>query len=499
MDGGCDKFLARLLAMIACLAGPLGAFGEDNSFARATAQPDYVAVDQGLRGTLASGSAQAPDIDFSDLAARVNPLETAVQEAKDREEADKKKAVTAPTVKPFGRIFWDTANFSQNPASIAQSGDAYNGCEFRSARIGLRGEAFQIVDYSIEMDFAGQTTFKDVYIHFKDLPWIQNVRVGHYYEPFGLEAQTSTNVTTFMEKTFLHELGDVGGHKSGVMLFGWDESQRLFWQIGGNNSIRSNRPPTMPYDSLTGNKDDFHGGDGLYGLYDDRGGYAVSLRAAGLVWYDEATEGRGLLEIGASYSYRSIPGLVPGQTGRYRVRSKPESNLAPYVVDTGWLDDTDIVNAFRPEILLIYGPFSVQSEYLYLWLDRSEHGGAAFDGGYVTASYFLTGEHRPVHRSGILRPGRIQPFEDFFRVRTEDGSIRTGKGAWELAYRASCLNLTDAGVQGGRVVDHTFGLNWHLNAYTRVMLNYIHSDTTARTVAGVGSLDALMTRVQVDF
>ncbi len=349
------------------------------------------------------------------------------------------------------------------------------------------------------MDFAAQTAFKDVYIEAKDLPWLQHLRVGHYYEPFGLESQTSSNYTTFMEKSLIVDLGDVGGRKTGVMAFGSSENQRLFWQIGGNTSVKSEKPAAMPFDSLTGNSNDFNGGVGSYGLYDDEGGYALSMRAAGLLWYDEATDGRGLLQVGASYSYRDIPGLVAGQSRRYRVRTKPESYLAPYVANTGWLDDTDSINAFGPEMLFIYGPFSLQSEYLCMWLDRSQHDDLMFDGGYLTVSYFLTGENRVESRSGVLRPGRVKPFEDFFRVRTEDGSICTGKGAWEVAYRASYLNLTDGGVYGGRVVDHTFGLNWYLNAYTRVMFNYVHSDTTAQAVAGVGSLDAVMTRVQIDF
>lgn len=496
MHGGSHTCLARLLTLAACLAGCAAAWGQDGELPRMRSQPDYAAADRLPPGPFASASSAATsDTDVSDLAARVEHLEALLKKAPQREDADNAKWAKAPTVRPFGRIFWDTANFSQNPASIAQSGDARNGCEFRSARIGLQGEAFQILDYRIEMDFAGQTSFKDVYVQLRELPWIQNVRVGHYYEPFGLDSQISSSSTTLMEKSIIHEIGDVGGHKSGAMLFGWDESQRLFWQIGGNNSMRSAKPPTIPFDSVTGDQDPL----GQLGLYDDRGGYALSMRTAGFLWYDEATEGRGLLAIGASYSYRSIPGLVPGQIGRYRLRAKPESSLATYVVDTGWLDDADRLNAFRPEILLIYGPFSLQSEYLYLWLDRTASANAALDGGYITASYFLTGEHRPVRRSDVLRPGRIRPFEDFFRVRTEDGSTRTGKGAWEVAYRASYMNLNDAGVHGGRVVDHTFGLNWYLNAHARLMFNYVHSDATARTVAGVGSLDAIMTRVQVDF
>lgn len=496
MDGGYHKYLTRCLAVIACLAGSSVALGQDSPLSTVPADPTYVANNEAMMGQLAPAPA---DKDPSDLSARVKDLEAALASIKAKEEADKKKAASAPSVKGFGRIFWDTANFSQNATSILQSGDAYNGTEFRNARIGLQGEAFNIIDYKIEMDFAAQTSFKDVYIQVNDLPYLQSARAGHFYEAFGLEAQTGTNFTTFMEKSLINEIGDIGGYKTGVMVFGSTENKRLFWQFGGNTSLRSDRPPIMPYDSLTSNRDDFNGGAGLYGLYDDRGGYSFDMRTAALLWYDEATEGRGLWEVGASYSYRSLPHLVAGQTRGYRLRDKPESNMATYVVNTGWLDDTDSLNAFGPEMLFVYGPFSVQSEYLCMWLDRTAHADPMFDGGYVYVSYFLTGENRTLSRKGVLRPGRIQPFENFFRVRGEDGCIYTGKGAWEVAYRASYLNLTDAGVAGGRVVDHTLGVNWYLNAYTKLMLNYIHSEATAQPVAGVGVLDAVMTRVQIDF
>ncbi len=133
---------------------------------------------------------------------------------------------------------------------------------------------------------------------------------------------------------------------------------------------------------------------------------------------------------------------------------------------------------------------------------RTGVGTAPFDGGYIFVSYFLTGENRVYERKeGVF--GRVKPYENFFRVRTEDCNICTGKGAWELAYRVDYLNLNTLAPGAGRVVNHTFGINWYLSPYTRLMLNYVHSETTDRTVAaalpGRGVADILETRCQVDF
>jgi phosphate-selective porin OprO/OprP len=79
-----------------------------------------------------------------------------------------------------------------------------------------------------------------------------------------------------------------------------------------------------------------------------------------------------------------------------------------------------------------------------------------------------------------------------------------GKGAWELGYRCSYLDLNDAGVYGGIVVDHTVGLNWYLNPYTKVMFDLIHSDARDMVKSGTlytntSVLNAFVTRVQFDF
>jgi phosphate-selective porin OprO/OprP len=51
--------------------------------------------------------------------------------------------------------------------------------------------------------------------------------------------------------------------------------------------------------------------------------------------------------------------------------------------------------------------------------------------------------------------------------------IGRGPGAWELATRWSAINLNDRDVHGGQLEDWTFGVNWYLNANSKVQFNYI--------------------------
>jgi phosphate-selective porin OprO and OprP len=112
-----------------------------------------------------------------------------------------------------------------------------------------------------------------------------------------------------------------------------------------------------------------------------------------------------------------------------------------------------------------------------------------FSGTYVQASYFLTGEHRP-YNSKYRLFSRVRPKENY---TGRDGG---GRGAWQVALRYSELDLDDAlaGVMGGQQSSTTLGINWHLNSYSRVMLNQTFSELET-----VGDSESISLRFQVDF
>lgn len=422
------------------------------------------------------------------LAAEIAELRAWKEGMERKEAAKKKKAAGAPSVNVGGRIFVDTAMFSQNAASIAQVGDAQNGTEFRAARIFLKGKAFHVIDYKLQFDFAGTTTvdsgggidnatigqvlYKDVYMGISELPILGHVRAGHFKEPFGMEQLNSTRYMTFMERS----LGDTGifvpGRNVGVMAFDHSENERMTWAIGGF----INRAPDNPPQYLS-----------------DNGQGAVTMRLTYLPWYDEATNGRGLFHVGAGYSYRT------NGDDTLQLRSRPESHMAPYVLDTGTLNNVPDYQIYNGELAFLYGSFCAQAEFFGVTLNRNGGlGNQNFNGYYVNLSYFLTGENRVYNRHAGTFNSRIRPFGNFFRVRDENGCVQTGIGAWEIAYRYSYGDLIDGPVNGGQTGDHTVGLNWYLNPYMRLMFNYIHS-TTDDAAALDGDIDIFQMRAQIDF
>ena len=147
------------------------------------------------------------------------------------------------------------------------------------------------------------------------------------------------------------------------------------------------------------------------------------------------------------------------------------------------VDDIFLVNA---ELALVYGAFSFQSEYFYSNAQSDGGRDIEFDGIYVQASYFITGEHRPYKRSKG-RFVRVTPRSNFH----DDGG---GPGAWQVALRYDLLDLTDGAVAGGEQETFTFGVNWHWNPHARIMLNAVFAD-----IDGLGDLTILQTRFQFDF
>ncbi|MFN0051914.1 MAG: porin [Planctomycetales bacterium] len=124
--------------------------------------------------------------------------------------------------------------------------------------------------------------------------------------------------------------------------------------------------------------------------------------------------------------------------------------------------------------------FSIQSEYVYVPVARTNGPNPSFQSAYVYVSYFLTGEYRPFQKMDSMFQRRTAVFDrvipdtNFLKGANSPGTPR-GIGAFEVAARWSYLDLTDQGILGGRLNELTVGLNWYMNPYTRVTLNYIKS------------------------
>lgn len=332
------------------------------------------------------------------------------------------------------------------------------GTKMRQGRIYLKGTLYDRLNYMVQYDFAGgDADFCDVWFGLKDIPYLGNIKIGHFKEPFSLEELTSRKFITFMERSLPGEAGRsfVPARNTGIMFYNTALNERMTWALGGFR------------------ESDNYGND-----FGENETHNLTARITGLPIYKD--NGRKLLHLGMGYSHKWVD-----NDGTIRLRALPESALTTDFVDTGEIE-ADNANLFGPEIAMVYGPFSLQGEYFHEIID-TEHGSSLdYNGYYVTASYFLTGENRKYKKSS----GAF----DRIKLNKNFNPKTGGWGAWEVALRYSSIDLDDEDIDGGELEDLTVGLNWYLYPNLRMYFNYIRAD-----LDDVGDTNIFQSRFLIDF
>ena len=118
-----------------------------------------------------------------------------------------------------------------------------------------------------------------------------------------------------------------------------------------------------------------------------------------------------------------------------------------------------------------------------------------FQGGYAQVLFFLTGEYQQYQKTeGVFT--RVVPHDS---LRFSRGSGECGRGAWQAGVRVSYLDLIDQAIDGGQIVDLTFGLNWFLNPNMKIQGNYLVAQRDGQQGAGDGWFSGLGVRAAFDF
>jgi phosphate-selective porin OprO/OprP len=185
---------------------------------------------------------------------------------------------------------------------------------------------------------------------------------------------------------------------------------------------------------------------------------------------------------------------------------RPELRIDPTtLISTNALAGVSGAQVYSVEAAGTYGPLFAQGEYFWYNVDRNNLPvplpSTKFTGGYVQASYALTGESRKYNPASASYGG-IVPNHPF---------ALTGQdwGAWEIGGRVSMMNLNDQigtanGVAGGKQLVYTVALNWYVNRNVRFMFDFLHGDVAKQlnptNFSDVGSkFNAFAMRTQVAF
>ena len=420
----------------------------------------------------------------------------------------------AATLKVNGRIHADLWGFPSSDEGInnIESGDPgitpQDQFGFRRLRFGVKGDLWKTMLYKIEMEFAGgnNSEFRDAFFGWKELPVVQTLLIGNQKRPYGLDHLNSSRYNVFLERPYIIEAFNQDARRLGVVSYGVSKDEAWNWRYGVYNQ-------RLVQD------------EGIF--VSDHWQLEFAGRLANTFWYDEASDGRGYGHWAISGTYAepdgsSIDDGPPGEAiNEARFRQRPEARSIERWLNTGFITGSDNYEIIAVENVWNFGSLQIVGEYQNLFLERDAgtaggDGDLHFDGGYIYAAYFLTGEHMPWNRSsGTL--DRIKPLENFFLVDTSRDGIRGGWGAWQIAYRLSYADLNSDNILGGRGFTHTLGLNWYWNAYARLQFNAIYGeiddaaisegDNTRDLVTGItdpttvqsGNFSILGMRVMVDF
>ena len=368
-----------------------------------------------------------------------------------------------------------------------------DGVDFRRARFRIDGVMYETMEWAAEFDFvnsagAGPAATPisvvaptDLWWQWNDVPLMQHFRVGNVKEPIGFEHLTSSRFLNFMERSFLQDAffgGFNNGFTPGAYFFGNTADERATYAIG-------------MFDVATN----------VFGFNSGPTEYSWTGRLTALPYYEN--DGRGLLHIGISGRHW----LLDEHQARFRTRASVRSGPSPQ-----WpvIADTTLINAdtnqqLNTELVGVFGPMSLSAEYLTSWLQKSQNsigknvGTVFYQGGYVEALYFLTGEHRAYNRKTAVFD-RVVPFENaFFAKGDDDGATASGWGAWQLAARLQYLNLDDKGIDGGVLKDTTLGINWYLNPNFKIQANYFYLDRQGPKDKGNGAVQGFGIRLAHDF
>lgn len=339
--------------------------------------------------------------------------------------------------------------------------DFDNGFELRRARIYAKGDCLLVLPVSYELELGyipNQFYIENSYLSL-NLPWVGELKGGQFQPPMGLALITSSRDITFMEPAAPMQAlapGTSAGTQIGRPIL----NERATWRFG------------LFTDGV--GKD--------YGDASTDYGRAI-LRLTALPHWAPAEDHSGsLLHLGLSAN------ILYSDNSTVRYRSRPESHLAPYVIDTGDITaDGALVTGF--EAAWVNGPFSIQAEYLRSWVHESNGDVPQLQGFYGSASWFLTGESRPYLRNeGIF--GRVIPKRNF-----DFG--HGGWGAWELGGRFSYTDLDSGDVHGGRLGMLMGGVNWYLHSHVKWRFDYGFGHVSDRTPGG--NLNIFQTRIEIDF
>lgn len=370
-----------------------------------------------------------------------------------------------------------------------------DGTEIRRFRMEFAGQFYDDWKFKMQPELAnggGNLTvgIRDAYVNYTGFGDAGNFYVGQSKQPYSYQQMMSSNDMVFMERS----------------------TEYVFTNISVNRAIG------LRYDV---GKDWWGFSTGIYGdtatrqasgttatTQGDDEGWGAAARGTIAPWYKSDE----IVHLGGSAAYRAP------RTGDNSVRySQAPTAISHFsYLDTGNLRNLRNMQFINGELLGIYGPLSIESEYNAAWINGNDAstvingvgpaGSGYLQGAHVDVAYSLTGESRATSYDPVQ--GVVKKFKPNHNLTFSEN----GWGGWELKGRFMWLDMNqmeNSWNQGGSQVASTFGANWYFNDWARFMVDWTHVYSldvgkagTNRTVLGnqnTGDWDYVQARVDLHY
>ncbi len=323
-----------------------------------------------------------------------------------------------------------------------------NGTVFRRLTFAMKAvlwkdwQAEFDVDFGEDVSVDPQTSLRDMWVQYTFPDLKLSLRAGNFKDPFGMENLNSSRLLTFLERTAITNALRIG-RRIGVSARYWNDYGQVTAAVMG------------------------HEGGTRKDKGQDDEGWASTLRISVAPINNHGEN----LHVGLAGSYK-IPDVVsdlPKNTIEISARTETYV-FDPKFLHSNNIDDVNYYNRYGAELMYVNGPFYFQSEFMgalikrwdinkkYSLLNRNPN--IHLKGGYVMATYMLTGETRYYY----VDEGEVGPIE----------SPKNSWGAVELAARYSVTDLNDpkAGIIGGQSNQLMLGVNYYPNTNIKLQFNY---------------------------
>jgi phosphate-selective porin OprO and OprP len=406
-----------------------------------------------------------------------------------------------------GRLHFDFGDYlSVHPQSPTGPHSLTSGVNARRARLGVLGKFAGDWNYAFILDFGGSTDsdvnsvtgsrttdIENAFITYNGFRPVA-IDLGYLDVPFTLDEATSSNDIMFIERAEIQNTATNLAANDARAALGVRSNNDRYWAgvyltgptagatHTGSNQQQLGGTARATYQILQGSN------------------YSLHIGADGEYVFTPRSNGSSATSTASNVSFSDRPELRVDPTAFINTGAIPAKNAGSY----------------GGELAGGFNSLFFQGEYYRIFIDQSGLSATApkpelnFDGGYVQASWTITGENR-----------RYIPTTGAYSGIRPDHPVAFGRGggwgAWEVAVRYSEINLnnhatpgvsplTTGGVFGGRANGYVFGINWYPIYNVRFMLNYIHEDvyktpvaTAGGTTSGGVRMDAIALRTQIAF